>query len=634
MKKSTEYLLLFLIILLAIVARTSFRDDGNYGADFFYHSTIVEQALDKGYLDARNDLSLCYTGVRAPHPIGYYAPPYYLAKVVGLDNAFFILPLLLGVLSILAGYLFLQLLFNKKVALFTSFLLAVSLAHTSRSYPFSYRGDNLIYPLILVALSCLYLCLTSKSEKKKSIFALLAGGISGLTSFFWSGYPLMIVVYFASVSFYLLFQYWKKESVKKDIRSIVLSIIAQAVVLYSLFFLVDFQGKGLIFAKEYYFLLAVGFLGFLGALHFTQRKKSHVILLAYVGIGIIAAIGMFDKLSTVAAGFGSVHSVSNVVEEIRGVSSQQLYLVFSFLIISSLAGLYYFIKNFNKEKALFLGLLLPAVYLMFSASRFIYFASIPLIALSGILIDNKKIIKKKFNIFTFIAMLLGFVMVLWMCYAFPLYFEGKTQENLVEALTFLKENSPEDACVVSFADKGATVEFFAKRHYYTVSLGENKKRSGEMYRFLITKEKAAFPGENIYILTMNTDLRYIEGMAEMIKLDGLEFDGAVVKLYNDTLIAPNSKLTFHLDQKEEGNMLKVEQGEMKPLRQYFKDGTLYSNKEGEGCMYSIENVYVYFGEELCGANIYRMITEQEIEGLELVYAEDNIVIYKQLPLAS
>ena len=173
--------------------------------------------------------------------------------------------------------------------------------------------------------------------------------------------------------------------------------------------------------------------------HVSQKKKSHKPLLIYVSLIVIVAAFLLDKLSTLAAGFGSIHSVTNVVAEMQGISWNNFYFIFSFLLITSIAGIYYFIKNFNKEKAFFLGLLLPALYLVFSASRFVYFAAIPIITLTGIFLDNKKIIRKKFDIFLFITIILGIVMFFWMFHVFPLFFAPEIQGGLVEANLFLKD---------------------------------------------------------------------------------------------------------------------------------------------------------------------------------------------------
>tara|TARA_Y100000310_G_C20673057_1_gene811348 strand:+ start:200 stop:2107 length:1908 start_codon:yes stop_codon:yes gene_type:complete len=635
MKKSTELILICSIVALALFARTSFFDEGKYGADFFYHYSVVEQSLEKGFLDARNDLTTCYEGGRTNHPIGYYAIPYFFAQIGGLDLAFFTIPLLLGLLSLLASYFFLRVLFGKKIALFTFFFAAISLAHVSKSYPFSYRGDNIIYFFLMLSLVCLYKGLTAKKDKERKKFAVFAGVLSSLSIIFWNGYPLVFILYFACLIFYMLFQYSKKKDLTHEVCTAYWSLIAQAIIFYVLFFSFTFYGKGLVFGREYYPLLLL-FTGCLfWILRLSQKRKSHVPLIIYALLTIIVALFMLDKLYTIAVGFGSIHSVSNIVFEMQSPSWHEFYLLFSFLTITSLIGIYYFIKNFTKEKAFFLGILIPTLYLMFSATRFMYIAAIPFIALTGFFLCNKKIIRKKFDIFKFISILLCIFMVGWMFFVFPPFFADKTPQNIVESHEFLRENSPEDACVVSFPDKGAVTEFFAKRYYFTTALGSNPERTKEMYKFFLSDNKASFEAENTFILVVNTDLLVIDGMARVIDVEEMEFDDNVVKLYENTLIAPNSKLTFHV--KESNNftkVLKVENGEISELQQFFRDGKLFDNKGGKGCIYSVENAYLYFGEELCQSNIYKMITLQEIDGLERVYAKDNIVIYKQLPSAS
>ena len=129
MKIKPEFVFIALFIVVGIVARTALIGEERYGTDFFYHYTVVEQSLEKGRLEARNNLAYCYEGVTAGHPIGYYAIPYYVGKITGVDIAFTIVPVLFGMIGLLLIYGFLRELFNRRIALLTVFFGAISLAH-------------------------------------------------------------------------------------------------------------------------------------------------------------------------------------------------------------------------------------------------------------------------------------------------------------------------------------------------------------------------------------------------------------------------------------------------------------------------------------------------------------------------
>ena len=633
MKIKPEFVFIALFIVVGIVARTALIGEEKYGTDFFFHYTVVEQSLEKGRLEARNNLAYCYEGVTAGHPIGYYAIPYYVGKITGVDIAFTIVPVLFGMIGLLLIYGFLRELFNRRIALLTVFFGAISLAHASKSYMFSYRGDNIIYPLLIGSLWLLYKAFKETEKKKKTTYAISSGVISGLSSLFWNGYPFVFGVFFLSILGYIGYKYIKKEGINEDCKSASIAVIAQAITFFIIFMAIEFHAKGLAFGKGYY-PLGVGFmLGLLYVLNFARKKKTHLPFGLYSAALILITFFLRDKVVTLLSGFGSIKADYGVITtslELYRTSLNQYYTAFFILGLTSIIGIYYYAKKFNKEKALFLGLLLPSLYLMYSAVRYVYIAAIPIIVLTGFFLDNKKKIGKKFDIFIFLTGVLVIAMTFWMLYTLPTYLGGSgATPELREAYAFIKEETQADACVIALQSKGAMTEFFAKKYYYFNSLGFDEERSREVYTFLLTDEKQNFQVKEPYILIENNDLLFVNIMNLFLKRTDIEAEPNIGLLYNKTYAAPQKEYVFHIQ--EEGNkikIIKVKDGIFKELRWVYKDGVMYNNKNGDGCMFIAGEGYVYLNDKLCDANMIKMLTQQKIDGLEKVYAKNGVVIYK------
>lgn len=632
MRKQTEFLLVAIFILFGIFARTALIGEEKYGSDFFFHYTIVEQSLEKGRLEARNDLAYCYEGVIAGHPIGYYAIPYYIGKAIGLNWAFIVVPVLFGMLGLLMTYGFLRELFNKRIALLTVFFGAVSLAHASKSYMFSYRGDNIVYPLLIGSLWLLYKAFKENKGKKKMGYAISSGAISGLTSLFWNGYPFVFVVYFLAILGYVGYKYVVKEEIKQECRSAGIGIIAQAITFYMIFWIVEFHAKGLLFGRDYYPLGLGLMLISLYVVYLARKKKSQSPLIIYSIVLITGALLLQNKIKLLLAGFGSIRADYGVITtslELYRTSFNQYYTGFFILGVTSIIGLYYFFRKFSKEKALFLGLLLPSIYLMYSAVRYVYIAAIPVIVLTAFFLDNKKKIGKKFDLFTFLTGAMIIAMTFWMFYTVETYLGSGPSAELKEAYAFVKEELPEDACIIALQQKGGMTEFLAKKHYYFNSLGFDEERSREVYTFLLTNAKPEFQVKEPYILLEYNDILHINVMNLFLKRTDVEAEPNIGLLYNRTYAAPQKGYVFHIQESDDHiKIIKVKDGVFTELRWVYKDGKLYDNKKSEGCMFIRGEGYVYFNDLLCNSNMVKMLTEQEIQGLEKVYAKDGVMIYR------
>lgn len=617
MKRRIELLLICLIIIGAVFLRIIFWQPDIYGSDFFYHYTVTEQAITNEKLSNDNNLAMCYEGVKQGHPHGFYFLPYIGGKILGLDNAFIILPVLLGLISLMLAYMLLKKLFNRKVAMIALFFLAISVGHISKSFPFSWRGENLIYPLLLGALLTLY---TALFEKKK-IYAVISGMISGVSIWFWNGYPLLILIYLCTILLTIAWKWIKKEKdLLECIRISILSMVIQAVVLIFLSRTIELAGKGFVFGRYYYPIIIIVTVAISGFIYYAQKKHSIKPLIIAFFIVVAAILFLMPYIKQILMGFGSIDSLIGAVTptELQTTKWYQYLFAFHILLITSLLGLYKYIKDFTAQKAFFLGLLLPSLYLIGSASRYIYFASVPILALTGIFLDQQKKIRKKFDIFTFITIVLMIFMFVYSLYAIPKYLsEGHHVQNK-EPYEFLRENTEKNACIIEISDQGATTEFLAKRYYYFHSLGADYTRLKKVHNFFLDESENNFGINNLYILVSYNDLGKIRFISQNtdIKTEEIGFYRTIT--YGD---------------EEEINETELKEG-LDFMKLVFVNNKLYVNETGKGCAYAGKYDIFYLKDGVCNTTIFKIVTNQTVKDFRNVYFKDGYSIYKFEPNAS
>ncbi len=613
MQRRTEVILVASLLLLAILWRFIFWTQGVYGTDALYHYSIVEQDLEKGALANDHYLGLCYEGKSTIHPNGFYALPYFLARVIGIDLAFIILPVIVGVLGLLCAYLLIKQVFSRKTALISLFFLAISLGHISKSFPFSWRGDNIVYPLLLASL----FFLVKSGEEHKKWAAILAGILSGVTAWFWSGYPLVIIVFLVAIALGVCYKYIKKEKdLEENSKLFGLSILVQALVVLTLMFTTEQVGKGLMFGKYYYPFLVIAMIVSLGIVNLARKYKTHKPIIGAVIGGLLLLLLLWSQISPLMSGFGSVTSEMPLIE-LQNTRPHQYFFAFYILGFTSLAGLYYLGKKLNWKRAMFLGLLIPTLYLISTASRYIYIASIPIIVLTGIFFDNKKTIGKKFDILTFIMVIVMLVMLIYSTMAIPRYFMDGLFFRDLKPYEFLKEHSEKDACIVEISGRGAVVEVFAKRYAYFHPLGFDSNRERKVAELLLSTETNNTLGiEKWYIVLDYTQLSKISGMARIINKTDIGFYRMV-----------------EASAEGDANETKVLQ-DLDFMKHVYVNNKLYTNQTGKGCAYAYKNDFIYLKDGVCETVMYKMVTNQTVDQFKNVYFQDGYMVYKYEPATS
>ena len=633
MNKKVVIFLFSFILLLALFSRVGYWHDLKYGSDIFYHYKIVEDSLAKGHLEISNDHAFCYQGQHTGQSYGFYLVPYSLARFIPLDLVFYALPVLLGLLSVVTIFFFVRHLFGIKTAFITSFLLSASYSFVSKSYPFNYRGDNLIYPLLFLVLFLNYLFLTIQSFKKRLALSILTGVIAGSLIFFWSGYILPLLLSMSSICFYLLYQHWKHKNIKTPVVLTGVHFLVQTLVLYIFFFLATFTGKAHIFAHTYYPFILFATLIYLCALYYSSHNKTNKPIIGLVILVIVSTPFLFTPFQTLLGGFGSIQTLPGTVikppELFRPVFFQ-LYLSYFLSLFLAAVGLIFWFLRLDAKRAYLLPTILVSVYLLSSAVRYLYFASFAIFILAALLFTEKMIIKKKDIIPFIIALFVLLTLIFNIFYALPLTFKSTPlTTEIVSAYDYLRENSPERSCVITAFERAAAPEYFTKRYNYLPSHGNDKERTTLMYNYLLSSEEPQFTEDNLYLLFTEEDLLNLHVYTAYLGQDPIENSYNLYELFNNTYVDPQLKQAYIIN---ETDILIIDPStDIHKPRFVWRDGILTENLEGKDCFYIKDDFHLFLEDSFCDSHLYKMATGQDIPFLEKVYHKDGVFIYKVVP---
>jgi asparagine N-glycosylation enzyme membrane subunit Stt3 len=362
--------------------------------------------------------------------------------------------------------------------------------------------------------------------------------------------------------------------------------------------------------------MVLGVLIFLATIYFGDGTKTHKYLIIAGICALVVGVMFFKKIEVLLGGFGSVKAANLLLTpELERTKLYEYFFGFHILLLTSIAGCYYFVKKWDAKKILFFGYAAPSLYLIITASRYMYFAAIPILTLTAIFLDNKKIIKKKFNIFIFLTITLMIFMTAYSYHAISIYYSTNLRITDTEPYFFLRDNVEKNACIISVADRGAVIEFFAKRYFYFHSLGTNEERAGKAARLLLlNKEELGI--EHLYVLLNYADIYKINDINTHLNLQDIGF-------YRIGVSGDDEPLNE--------TAVKDELGFMKTI---FVNNNLILNQTGKGCVYAAQSDTFYFKDGVCNTTIFRMITNQTEEGFENIYFKDGNTIYKYKPTTS
>ncbi|MFH1134343.1 MAG: STT3 domain-containing protein [Nanoarchaeota archaeon] len=685
MKKKEALFIILLIVLALGIRLLTLQKQYFVGADGYYHYTVLKYGLAEGRLTNQNPLDLCPGGHEFGHPLGFYAVPYYLSFIFGLDYAFAITPPLFGVLTVVLAYFLVSLWFDRRTGIIAGLLVAVSNAHLSRSTALHYRGDNLVYPFLLLGLILLTMGFRRKDAKGYALAA-LAGIASGAAAMMWNGYTVVVIAFLLAVLIYLLISYLTKGS---SYLKAAVAVAAQAAAILMINAAIGLFYNADRFLFQYYLPFIVPCaIAICLAGHFT-RKIAIRYKIGLLALGALAVAGLavvfWPKVDDLLAGFGSIRVTPflSLIQELKPFTFQSFWMNYWIMVLLFPFGLFLFFKHLNKERAMLLGLMIPFFYLMLNVLRHMFIASVPLAIVCAIFLSWLFTVKRRWvfalvitpmivlSIFLFIVlpetlvMIPLFAAIAWLlrkdkrwwlvaaivmllgAYAIYLkmtFYVPTYNEQYEQAFVDLDSVIPKDACFTGKMIRMGVVQMFFDRHTYYSSVAMSETRKTKTYRFFMENKTIDMGVPNLYFLMMEDDGSFLWSFNELAGLPG--FDGSLFLYpynssqtadYNETRYIDainNARFISRRYAQGTAAYIEVEQGII-PIFKVFDHDQVYTRQDNltfpeSGCFYLGRQYSYYFNENLCETNGVRMLMGRNITGMEKVYFKDGVMVYRLL----
>jgi len=475
------------------------------GYDPYFHLAYIEEALKRG--EWFNFLTIAGGPwgfqIRNFHPLGLWMTPAYIHKFlspfgVSLQTAFKITPLIFGLLAIIFFYLALQKFYNEKKAFFATLFLALSFGHAFRSMANYYRGDNYMLFWYSIALIEIALAFSANREKwgyKRLLFYLIPALASGLASIFWQAYyPIFVFLILNGV--FLAIGSFLLDEQERFLDSFVL-ILSTALGAIIANFLGGKFGYGMLgYNRDFgrsiatklgvefgvikdaylwvhlYYLVPLSLIFVILLLLVSKSvkdKKAKVgIIIGLTAISLLVFLLKFPALKEFSSVFGMFEGVP--IMETRPTAFHDLWKAFS---ISFFLGPLFFLrfrpKQVKAEDFLFLGLIIPSLYMLFTWARFVSIGSLAIALMAGVgvveayelitsKLENKKVSGAALTLLILLPAING-------AFAFKnvLNTNPSMNEAWEDALTWLRDNSNENDIILAWWDYGTWITYYSRR---------------------------------------------------------------------------------------------------------------------------------------------------------------------------
>ncbi|MCX9084573.1 MAG: oligosaccharyl transferase, archaeosortase A system-associated [Candidatus Methanoperedens sp.] len=432
---------------------------------------------------------------------GFGSPGVHLIETIGAFT-----PVILGIFSIISVYYISKEIFNERVGLYSSLLLAVMPAHAQ----ISFLGfvDHHISEVLISVLAYLFFIMSLKNEFNK--FSILSGIIIGLSFLTWIGAPIFIGI----ILLYIIFQFIqnRKSNVGSD-NLLKSGIISFSIAFFTiiLFYLWTPWQKALQFGTLSYFqplyVITCAVIVIFSGLTFRILKDKKWYL--YPLLLIISFLSLFSVISltvpsfydSLMNGIGYLLRDAPVLKQI--VEAQPLFYTFDgvflgwqffsnpvwhqfafsfyFAIIGFFFLLYCYRKGIDQGTLFFLIWTLIVLALALYQRRFSYMLSVNIVLLSGFFLDKiifhvNNIIKNSSK-FKYSGLKSGHIaLVILAILVIPNAIQAynmaqsppKPTDDWYDSLTWLRENSPDPGKspqygIMTWWDYGNWILYISKR---------------------------------------------------------------------------------------------------------------------------------------------------------------------------
>jgi len=497
---------LSLIAITALIIRLlPIRFKYLLGYDPYFHLAYIEEALKRGEWFNFFTIANGPWGfqIKTFHPMGLWTTPAYIYKFlslfgVSLQTAFKITPVIFGLLTVIFFYLALQKFYDEKKAFFASLFLALSFGHVFRSMANYYRGDNYMLFWYSIALIGIALGFSINGEKwghKRLLFYLIPAFASGFASIFWQAYYPIFVFLILNGIFLAVGSFLLDERERfLDSFALILSTALGAIIAN---FLGGKFGYGMLGYNKDLGRSIAAKLGIKFGLIRDAYLQVHLYYLVPLCLVFVALLFLFSKfvkdkkaktgiitgltavsLLVFLLKFPALKHFSNVfsmfegvpIMETRPTTFHDLWEAFSIsFFLSPLFFLRFHPKRVKAVDFLFLGLIIPSLYMLFTWARFVSMGSLAIALMAGVgvlqgyeliapKLENRKVSGVALTLLILLPAING-------AFAFKNVLNTNPYMNKAweDALTWLRDNSNENDIVLAWWDYGTWITYYSRR---------------------------------------------------------------------------------------------------------------------------------------------------------------------------
>jgi len=646
MNKFKELAVLAAVVSAAFALRIATYKYYLLGTDEFVYYKIGEYILENNEFPYVWYLSnYPEGGGMGQAPLLYYASVFFydVLKFFGFSfhEAFKLAAPIAGALTLVPVYLLTKHIFGRRTAFYSLAILAVLPAFSYRTFAGFYRGDT--FSVFFMVLGFYFFLLSLSSDTKKSVkFSILAGLSFGFMGLVWNGFLFGFVVLSGFAILYSLLAYIQAKSSRQLLLSYAMAAgLGILMIKYSLLL----QSRGaesyLRDLARYVYPATLVLAGVLEVLkiktgHLDARRRAYILLFT-VAVSLAAVPVLFPQLlENLLTGYGGVKAASvlfRTITELEPTTVDMVWESYHITLALFVLGLLLLFKQFYEKKsegALFMIVwILASLFVLKTAVRYSFLASIPLAIASGFFIGKIKPLK----VVPYIVLLI----ITFHGIAFAADVKPHMNDEWHTALLSLKNE--DEGAVLTWRAYGSWVQGVAGFPTVVDTLhGQSTERINEISRFFLeTNESKTLDFLKKY------RVKYVAVSTEIVmKIQYIsEFLNTTDLYYN---IAPHSGvgegiLTY---KDERGNIYaikkvyKKERGRL-AVREYseapipFYPGEVYIS-QGEVSIpdFSATNFIVYIPPKLQNTLLTSLmfLDGRGFESYKLIYSNSQVRIYK------
>jgi dolichyl-diphosphooligosaccharide--protein glycosyltransferase len=455
-----------IVVVFLAIRLTFLRFGFLYGFDPYYHYHNAKALLEEGTVLL---------------PFGFYTPAlllYTVLKPLGVSfyDAFRLTTPAVGALTIVFFYLLARELFGVSVARLSALTLAVLPGFITRALAGNYRGDLYAMLFYVAGFFLFFKALKAANLARTAGLSVAAGAAFALSAFVWSsGYIFAMAV----LSLFILAQastsFALAERGNKAAHAYFLSSLTGILLILAAqkFELAVVKAVGF---RDYYTYIFPAVAGYALLLTFASDRikvesaaKRAAILSCIAAIGLIAGYAIFttpiENLMNIYGKLINPQVLRPTAETVK-VGFPMLWERFSLLLLFiPLAFLHILrktVKKLQDNASIFLLVWFAAgVFVVYKAGqRAIFTASLPVALLLGVFLVNLRTYLPKNLAHAAVAFAVGFTSVAGITFASD--YAPMITPEWNESLSWLKQNIPSDARVLSWWDYG----------YWILAIGE------------------------------------------------------------------------------------------------------------------------------------------------------------------